>query len=511
MKTKPQAGAPAPLLASLESYGPETAWVGRPSAKGRGPAPAGALRRTYEGFTTEEGAGGDVETPGARGKARAYDDEDEYVPRRGAGSARLSAGRMVRGLTRSTAGRVVLGVGFLLVLGAVAVGLAYARAAVLGDARFTLAAADEIQVVGNQHLTREQAVAVFAADMQRNIFLVPLGKRRADLERLPWVGHATVERLLPNRLRVQIQERVPVAFVRQGTQIGLADAKGVLLDMPEADAGDPQYSFPVLTGIVAADPLSTRAARMGIYLEFMKALDSSHEHLSRNISEVDVSDPEDVRALVTAGDADVLVHFGEGQYLERYRSFEAHLPAWRTQYPKLAAADMRYEGQIVLEMAHGSAADAAPVPAVSAVAPAAPSGSAASLEARPAASAEVARPSAKPAEAARLLSPVGAKMPTTAAIPSGAKASIHAEASTAGHKPRSFKTQAVHPPLKTATVKAVTKPAAVKVAAKSAGKAKPKADGRSAANERLFAELAAARKQSVAAQAKKPAVKAVQR
>jgi cell division protein FtsQ len=494
MKTKPQAGTPAPLLASLESYGPETAWVGRPSAKGRGPAPAGALRRTYEGFTTEEGAGGDVETPGARGKARAYDDEEEYVPRRGAGSARLSAGRMVRGLTRSTAGRVVLGVGFLLVLGAVAVGLAYARAAVLSDARFTLAGPDEIQVVGNQHLTREQAVAVFAADMQRNIFLVPLGKRRADLERLPWVGHATVERLLPNRLRVQIQERVPVAFVRQGTQIGLADAKGVLLDMPEADAGDPQYSFPVLTGIVAADPLSTRAARMGIYLEFMKALDSSHEHLSRNISEVDVSDPEDVRALVTAGDADVLVHFGEGQYLERYRSFEAHLPAWRTQYPKLAAADMRYEGQIVLEMAHGAAADAAPAPAVSAVAPVAPSGSAASLGAKP---------------AARLLSPVVAKVPAAAAglAASGVKAPSLSKPSTAGLKPQPFKAAVVQRP----KAKVATKPAAVKVVAKSAGKAKPKADGRSAANERLFAELAAARKQSVAAQAKKPAAKAVQR
>jgi hypothetical protein len=51
----------------------------------------------------------------------------------------------------------------------------------------------------------------------------------------------------------------------------------------------------------------------------------------------------------------------------------------------------------------------------------------------------------------------------------------------------------------------------VKVAAKSAVKAKPKADGRSAANERLFAELAAARKQSLAAQGKKPVAKGASR
>jgi cell division protein FtsQ len=370
----------------------------------------------------------------------------------------------------------------LVAVGAVAVGLAFARAAVLHDARFTVASADDLQVTGNHHLTGEQAAAVFAGDLQRNIFLMPLSERRADLERLPWVRHATVERLLPNRLRVQIEERVPVAFVRQGTQIGLADAKGVLLDMPEADAGDPQYSFPVLTGIVAADPLSTRAARMGIYLEFMRALDSSHEHLSRNISEVDVSDPEDVRALVTAGDADVLVHFGDGQYLERYRSFETHLPAWRTQYPKLAAADMRYEGQIVLEMAHGPAADAGaagPQPAVGSVLPTHDD-----TTVMGATRASKVRSPGTSVAAPRLLSPVTASTKAPAPVP-----------------------------MKTASA-VVSKPLphpVVKVAAKSAVKAKPKADGRSAANERLFAELAAARKQSVAAQTKKPVVKVVQR
>ena len=62
------------------------------------------------------------------------------------------------------------------------------------------------------------------------------------------MDHATVMRLLPNKIRVQITERTPVAFVRQGTQIGLVDASGVLLDMPPEDAGDPHYSFPVLTG-----------------------------------------------------------------------------------------------------------------------------------------------------------------------------------------------------------------------------------------------------------------------
>jgi cell division protein FtsQ len=194
-------------------------------------------------------------------------------------------------------------------------------------------------------------LSVFGADLERNIFRVPLNERRADLERLPWVAHATVMRLLPNQLRIAVTERTPVAFVRHGSQIGLVDANGVLLDMPSDAAGDPHYSFPVLTGLSGGDPLSTRAARMAIYERFLQELGAKN---SATISEADVSNPEDVKAVVSSGGSDILVHFGDEDFLHRYEEFEQHLPDWKQQYPKLAAADMRYERQVVLEMQPGT-------------------------------------------------------------------------------------------------------------------------------------------------------------
>jgi cell division protein FtsQ len=158
-------------------------------------------------------------------------------------------------------------------------------------------------------------------------------------------------RLLPNKIRVAVTERTPVAFVRQGGQIGLVDASGVLLDMPESAAGDPHYSFPVLTGLSSSDPLSTRAARMAIYQRFMQELGPGN---TSSISEVDVSNPEDVKAVVSSDGSDILVHFGDESFLERFQQFEQHLPDWKQQYPKLAAADMRYERQVVLEMQPGT-------------------------------------------------------------------------------------------------------------------------------------------------------------
>ena len=169
------------------------------------------------------------------------------------------------------------------------------------DARFVVASSDDIQITGADHLTRDQILSVFGADLERNIFRVSLGERQADLERLPWVAHATVMRLLPNVLRVQITERTPVAFVRQGSQIGLVDASGVLLDMPADAAGDPHYSFPVLTGLSADEAASERSAKMEVYEQFMHELDGSGQRLTDSVSEVDVADPEDVKALITVG------------------------------------------------------------------------------------------------------------------------------------------------------------------------------------------------------------------
>ncbi len=301
------------------------------------PAPAGALHRVY--------------VPG--GAVAVAREPDAYIPQRGSYGMRLRGG-----MPRGVAGRVLLGSSMFAVLAVVTLAVAGIHRYLLQDARFLLTTSSEIAIAGNEHISRAQVLSVFGADLERNIFKVPLPERRADLERLPWVAHATVMRLLPNHLRVDITERMPVAFTRQGTRIGLVDGEGVLLDMPPQSAGDPHYSFPVLTGLAADDTPEVRAARMEVYRRFMTELTSAGPKVTQALSEVDVTNPEDVKALVTGGGADILVHFGDEAFLERYQAFEQHLPEWHTQYPKLASADMRYERQVVLEMQGGANASA---------------------------------------------------------------------------------------------------------------------------------------------------------
>jgi cell division protein FtsQ len=79
------------------------------------------------------------------------------------------------------------------------------------------------------------------------------------------------------------------------------------------------------------------------------------------MSEIDISDPEDVQGLVSSGNSDILLHFGEDNFLNRWREYQAHLAEWKQQYPHLASVDLRYDRQVVLKMTPDAPQESAPV------------------------------------------------------------------------------------------------------------------------------------------------------
>lgn len=257
-----------------------------------------------------------------------------------------------------TWGRAALAGAALIVFSAFAYAVHVAKNFLDHDARFRIAGTSNIQATGLTEVSRAEMLPVFGEDIGRNIFFVPLAERRKELEQIPWVQRATVMRFLPDQIRVSVVERQPVAFVRHGQQIGLVDANGVLLSMPAAMMAQHHYSFPVLTGIDAGDPLPSRKARMDVYERLIGALDANGQHYSNQISEIDLTDPEDARVMMPEQGTDILAHFGEDHFLERYERYKSHIGEWRQQYPKLAAVDLRYDQQVVLQMATGARSDA---------------------------------------------------------------------------------------------------------------------------------------------------------
>jgi cell division protein FtsQ len=210
--------------------------------------------------------------------------------------------------------------------------------------RFRVESSDNIDVTGMQNVTKAQIMEVMGADIGRNIFFIPLAQQKAQLEQIPWVESASVMRFVPNRLKVEIHERTPVAFARVGPRISLIDAGGTLMELPQKH----KYSFPVILGMNPGEPLSTRAPRMKAYDELVQELDSGGARYWQDLSEVDLSDLDNLKVRVNDPAGDVLVELGSSDYLKRYKTYVSHVQEWRQQFQKLESVNLRYDNQVIV-------------------------------------------------------------------------------------------------------------------------------------------------------------------
>ncbi|MFZ1086732.1 MAG: FtsQ-type POTRA domain-containing protein [Terracidiphilus sp.] len=253
----------------------------------------------------------------------------------------------------SSAGRVLLLLAALTVLGGFGASAYLLKNYLDRDSRFRIAGTGNIEASGLTEVSRSEMLPVFGEDIGRNIFFVPLSERRRQLEQLPWVERATVMRILPDQIRVSVVERQPVAFALQPNGLtGLVDADGVLLSMPAAMMAQRHYSFPVVTGIKSSDSLPERRARMALYQRLLTDLDSGGQKISAQISDVDLTDSGDLRMRMQ--DDPVLLQLGQDHFLERYLSYKENIAGWRQQHPDLVSVDLRIERHAVLSMPVGT-------------------------------------------------------------------------------------------------------------------------------------------------------------
>jgi cell division protein FtsQ len=213
-----------------------------------------------------------------------------------------------------------------------------------------LQSADQIEIQGNRFVPAEAIAEKFSADMGRSVVRVPLTERREALESLPWVEQAHVQRVLPNRIRVEITERTPVAFLRMGSDLSLVDAQGVILDRPV----DGEFRFPVVGGIGESMPREAREQRMNLYVQFMKGVETVQPGAEDHVSEADLSDAADLRVTLTglgaaSGNArPILVHFGDSDFGNRYHLLAENIDQWRASAGSVDSVDLRFARQVVV-------------------------------------------------------------------------------------------------------------------------------------------------------------------
>jgi cell division protein FtsQ len=208
---------------------------------------------------------------------------------------------------------------------------------------------DQIELTGNRIVSREAVLQQFVHDHNRSVLRVALDTRRSQIEQIPWVESASVQRILPNRIRVELTERTPVAFARNGNELALIDAHGVILERPQGE----DLRFPIVSGVSEDVPRDQREKRMQVYQEFTKSIDMVRAGSFEGVSELDLSNPKDLRAVMTglAGPTDsqaVTIHFGASEFTGKYKMLVDNFSQWQANTGRVQSIDLQYMRQVVV-------------------------------------------------------------------------------------------------------------------------------------------------------------------
>jgi len=208
---------------------------------------------------------------------------------------------------------------------------------------------EQVEVTGNHIVSREAVLAPFYKDRGHSVLRIPLDTRRADVEKISWVQSASVQRILPNRIRIDISERTPVAFVRNGSEIALIDEFGKILDRPRGE----DFHFPIVTGLADTMSDADRQKRVQTFQEFLKDADLVRPGSSDHVSEIDLGNPRDLRVVMAGfpganATQAVTIHFGSSEFAGKYRMLVDNFAQWQSNAGCVQSVDLQYARQVVL-------------------------------------------------------------------------------------------------------------------------------------------------------------------
>ena len=264
----------------------------------------------------------------------------------------------VRPRRRGTAARALLvvqvvGVGLLAVAGA---WTAWQR--VFASERLRVG---KLEVRGSHFLSEGEVRELMGPAVGESILALNIEGLKARLRSSPWVADATVTRALPDTVRVEIRERVPLALAELD-RLYLMDEEGGLIDIYGPRTG--AFDLPIVRGLLNVEEESRRdrARRAGTLLADLAELGSE-------VSEVYVEPSGDLR-IVLRGPGEVLL-FGDPPYRQRLVTFLSLRRELSERAPGAEHFDLRFRGRIFAKQRPAPTAPTEPGAAPPAVLPAA--------------------------------------------------------------------------------------------------------------------------------------------
>jgi cell division protein FtsQ len=232
---------------------------------------------------------------------------------------------------------------WVVIFGALAWSAKTVNAFLVHDPRFDLEPTLEIH--GAVYANRARIRNVFAQDFGASIFQVPLAERRRRLLAVDWVNSASISRVWPSHMIVNITERNPVAFAKLPIggsvryRFALIDRDGVLLSIPP----HVRFRLPVLSGVNEQQTEGDRSVRVHAMQHLLDDLGPQ----AKDISEVNAANTQDMRVIIEIDGHAVELWVGDQRYRSRYQHF---LSAWdeiRKHSERATVFDLRMDDRIL--------------------------------------------------------------------------------------------------------------------------------------------------------------------
>ena len=208
---------------------------------------------------------------------------------------------------------------------------------------------DRIAVRGNERLSTGEVLVLLEGLRGQHVLTVRLDEWQRRVLSSPWVGHATLRRVLPSTVEVAIRERQPMAIGRLGRDLYLIDADGRVID--EYGPTYVQFDLPIVDGLDEAPSGGEETVdedRVELARRLLASIGRAPA-LLRLVSQVDVSNTRD--AVVLLADDTTRVHLGDDQFAERLQSYVDLASALHERVGSMEYVDVRFDSHIYVRPA----------------------------------------------------------------------------------------------------------------------------------------------------------------
>jgi cell division protein FtsQ len=167
-----------------------------------------------------------------------------------------------------------------------------------------------VDVVGTSRTSAEEIEGLVRRSVSRTgVWRADLSALSTELSRLPGVRRAVVTRVLPDRLRVRITERVPLAVARTSSgHFVWVDEEGVALGEMKPNDQTPPFFILGWNEDGTNEARVDNAERVKKYQEALGEWQAAG--LTERVSEITLFDVHDVRAQLAGNDSQIEVRLG---------------------------------------------------------------------------------------------------------------------------------------------------------------------------------------------------------